>query len=288
MRGGGGETSLNAVAMRNGTCAITYNWGDNYKYSQHPSSQVKGTMKVAQTPGSTRVYDRETKKLVPCTEELCGGVSGVFYDDIGWVNRAAYLAFGGWSAAVNNNIDDSRKQKIVDFFIYMNSPAISIETTIRPPDTPAERVTNADPFRRSHLETSAWVQRGYNETSTASYLSTVKQTFQSPNTVVDMRFAGAGRIGAALDEQMFAYLYKAVVERSLPENEAARHMERVKVADALTTMFREIIADENSKPETMIPVLQQYQMDLGIYSKYKGLNENNGTRIGTNSLLSHY
>jgi hypothetical protein len=273
MIGGGGAESIQIVAMNNGTCAMAYNWGDSYKASQHPDSLVKDTMKVAQTPGSTKVYNRATKKLEPCTEELCGGEAGVYHDDIGWVNRGAYLAWGGWSAAVNNNIDDDRKQRIVDFFIYMNSPKISIETAIQPLDTPAEKATGVDPFRSSHLDPSAWGSRGYDEATAGFYANTVKETFQNPNAVVDMRFAGADRIAAALDEQTYGYIYRAVVEKSLPESEEERHLERLKVADALTTMFREIIADEDGKPETLIPILQQYQIALGVYSEFRSLKE---------------
>ena len=39
------------------------------------------------------------------------------------------------------------------------------------------------------------------------------------------------------------------------------------MAESLASSFKSIIREENDKPETLIPVGVQYQLDLGIYSK---------------------
>jgi hypothetical protein len=78
--------------MTNGTCVLTYNWGDQFKQYLGNGSHLRGRFDVAPSPGSTLVLDRETQELVQCDSERCK--YGQNYEDIGWVNRAPYLAFG--------------------------------------------------------------------------------------------------------------------------------------------------------------------------------------------------
>lgn len=83
--------------INNGTCALSYNWGNTYVVHLNEGSiftKAGYELGVTRTPGSTRVLDRSTMKLVPCDSERCP--FGTNYEDIGWVNHAPYLAFGGW------------------------------------------------------------------------------------------------------------------------------------------------------------------------------------------------
>ena len=52
-------------------------------------------------PGSTRVLDWETGKLVDCTPEICPYA-------IDGVNHAPFAAFGGWSGAINASLRSRR------------------------------------------------------------------------------------------------------------------------------------------------------------------------------------
>ncbi|CAB9496911.1 Ephrin type-B receptor 3 (Fragment) [Seminavis robusta] len=274
--GGGDLASININAMNYGYCALTYNWGDSYKVSHtlEPPSQVAGLMKVAPTPGTTKVYNRKTKKLDPCNEENCGGLGGLYYDDIGWVNRASYLAFGGWSAAVNNNIDDSQKQRIIDFFVYMCSPEISTQAAVPLANASRLEGNGVNPFRASHVDVQKWVDQGYERSSAESYRAAVVDTLSSPNAAYDMRFAGADLIFSALEEEVYSYLERAILLDNLPDDEDERHLTRMEVAEKLEMRFREIILLENDKPETLVPVLEQYQRDLGIYKPPSDDNKN--------------
>jgi multiple sugar transport system substrate-binding protein len=83
--------------INDGTCAMTYNWGNTFVVHQNERSVFADPsfeLGVARTPGSTMVLDRTTMKLVPCDSERCP--FGTYYEDIGIVNEAPYLAFGGW------------------------------------------------------------------------------------------------------------------------------------------------------------------------------------------------
>ena len=115
----------NMFEITGGTCVLSYNWGNTYSiHLQEDTVFVngEGTLGVATTPGSTHVLDRETMKLVPCDEELCSS-GGIYYDDIGWVNRAPYLAFGGWCVRIAMSFfcgivlsDDFFLEKLLTFF----------------------------------------------------------------------------------------------------------------------------------------------------------------------------
>lgn len=78
--------------MTEGKCVLTYNWGDELKQYLSNDEFLKGRFGVAPTPGSHRILDRESGELVSCDNTTCK--YGAFYDDIGWVNHAPYLAFG--------------------------------------------------------------------------------------------------------------------------------------------------------------------------------------------------
>jgi multiple sugar transport system substrate-binding protein len=83
--------------MNKGECALTYNWGNTFVSHLRNGSVFREQgyeLGVTRTPGSTMVLDRDTMKLVPCDAQRCR--FGHYYEDIGWVNHAPYLAFGGW------------------------------------------------------------------------------------------------------------------------------------------------------------------------------------------------
>lgn len=98
---GPGDEFSDCVALNDrlidGSCVMTYNWGNTFSVHLNAGSVFNEDgyeLGVAPTPGSPVVLDRSTMKLVPCDEERCR--FGTYYEDIGWVNHAPYLAFGGW------------------------------------------------------------------------------------------------------------------------------------------------------------------------------------------------
>ena len=75
--------------MNDGSCVLTYNWGNTFKVylnegSVFTNDEYGAKMGVAPAPGSPRVLDRDTMKLVPCDQDRCKFAR--YYDDIGWVN----------------------------------------------------------------------------------------------------------------------------------------------------------------------------------------------------------
>jgi len=159
--GGAGDANNIKHFLTEGNCVLTYNWGDNYK--KHLSSTSKPGLRdnvgVSPTPGSTKVFDRESGKLVPCDADRCK--HGIKYDDIGIVNKAPYAAFGGWAAGVAGNVSPLRQRFAADFFAYASSPMRSNIGVIPEATLPVDEMNGQDPYRKSHFDLDEWVAKGF-------------------------------------------------------------------------------------------------------------------------------
>jgi multiple sugar transport system substrate-binding protein len=83
------------ISMDNEECVLSLFWGNTFLQAD----EIRGKLGIDKVPGSQKVLDRETGKLVTCNKDICP--NAVYYDDIGFVNYAPYAAFGGWSGAVS-------------------------------------------------------------------------------------------------------------------------------------------------------------------------------------------
>lgn len=148
-------------------------------------SKVGGLVGVARTPGSTHVLDRETGRLVQCDAERCK--HGEQYDDIGWVNRAPYAAFGGWAAAVAGNVSPMRKRFAADFFAYASSAQRSSIGVIPNATQDIGSFNGQDPYRKSHFDVKKWVENGYTAEGVETYKDTIISSLSSKNLAIDIR-----------------------------------------------------------------------------------------------------
>ena len=125
-------------------------------------------------PGSKKVLDRASGKLVDCTAEICPyAVDGV--------NHAPFAAFGGWSGGINAKADPKVKGAAYAFFSYMSQPAQSnIDVTIG--------ITGFNPYRTSQFATTDnWVKAGMSEDAAKNYLGAIQASLNSPNMILDLR-----------------------------------------------------------------------------------------------------
>lgn len=175
--------------MNDGSCVLTYSWGDLYKRSRAQGS-VLGDNKlgIAPTPGSQRVLDRRTGQLVPCTKDLCP--YGTFYDDLGWVNFAPYAANGGWGGAISSNADPVKQQVLVDFFLWASGRTQSTKYVIPNATLPIAEINGQDPWRKSHLDIEKWTRQGFDAELTKQYVETIFQNTQSKNVAIEIRKIG--------------------------------------------------------------------------------------------------
>lgn len=241
--------------MNAGQCAMTYMWGDSFARHLLEGSVIEGLLGIAPTPGVTKVLDRETKKLVQCTEEICP--YGETYDDIGRVNRAPYAAAGGWSVGVSSGVSPARQQAMAEFFGLVCGTEESIEDVI--PFAQGQLFTGTDPFRHSHFVIEKWVARGYPENTTREYQATIEKQLSSENTVLDVRFPEAFTFLSAMNDRIFAHLQAS-------ETKAMMQEERLSVASDINADWRKITRDYDSRDDTTLPLLSIYQKSLNVYN----------------------
>lgn len=121
-----------------GRCALSIDWGDIGTLAiDKTQSKVIDKVGAIVLPGSRKVLDRATGKLVACDAKTCPhAVNGV--------NRAPFAAFGGWSGGINASADAKVKDAAYEFFSYMSQPAQSnVDVTIG--------ITGFNPYRLSQF-----------------------------------------------------------------------------------------------------------------------------------------
>jgi multiple sugar transport system substrate-binding protein len=185
-----------------GRCALTLDWGDIGPLATDPkTSIVNGKVGSVITPGSTRVLDRNTGKLAPCTPQTCPHA-------INGVNHAPFGAFGGWSCAVNKGAQPRVKDAAYAFCSYLSQPEQSaLDVTIG--------ITGFNPYRRSHFPLEVWTTRcdlpacgaGMTKEMAESYIGAIRQSLVSPNMVLDLRIPqNAYYEGVVLDTALAEFL----------------------------------------------------------------------------------
>ena len=158
-----------------GRCALTMDWGDIGTLAIDPTiSQVNDKVGAVIIPGSRKVLDRKSGKLVDCDAKTCPHA-------IDGVNHAPFAAFGGWSGAVNKNKDQKVKDAAYAFLSYMSQPEqANVDVTIGR--------TGFNPYRTSQFENmELWEKAGMSEKAAQSYLGAIKDSLNSPNMVLDLR-----------------------------------------------------------------------------------------------------
>ncbi|GAB4516696.1 MAG: extracellular solute-binding protein [Anaerolineae bacterium] len=158
-----------------GRCALSIDWGDIGTLAIDPeTSKVIDKVGAIILPGSTKVLDRATGKLVDCNEETCPYA-------INGVNHAPYAAFGGWSGGINAAVDPKIKDAAYAFLSYMSQPAqANVDVTIGR--------TGFNPYRISQFENlDLWIKAGMSEQAAKDYLGAIKASLESPNMVLDLR-----------------------------------------------------------------------------------------------------
>ncbi len=193
-----------------GRCGLVIDWGDIGPLSIDPSgAAIKDKMGAAIMPGTTRVLDEATGKLVDCTPEICPNA-------IDGINFAPFAAFGGWSGLINAKADPKVKQAAYDFLSYVNQAAQSnVDVTIG--------WTGYNPYRNSQLEnTEPWIAAGFSPEFAENYLGAIKASLNSPNMASDIRIPGAQQYtGVVLDRELARFLSDEITAEEAVANIAA-------------------------------------------------------------------
>lgn len=243
--------------MSDGTCAMTYYWGDVYSRHLLEGSMLEGKIGTAPTPGVTKVLDPNgSGKLVDCTDEICP--YGKTYPDIGRVNLAPFAAAGGWSAGVAGGLSKERENAMAGFLSFVCGREESLKDVVI--EATGTLVTGADPFRKSHLEVETWVEYGYPRNASIQYLNTVSEAMNSPNTVLDARIP----TGLALKDAVFRTVYPHLVRS---KNEEITEEDRFALTADIEAQWTKIIEDFDKKSLSSggLPLKSIYQKSLNVY-----------------------
>src|SRR5437879_2003767 len=158
-----------------GRCALSMDWGDIGTLAIDPkTSKVQDKVGSIILPGSKKILDRATGKLVDCNSTNCpNAVDGI--------NHAPFAAFGGWSGAINAADDPKVKDAAYAFLSYVSQPAQSgVDVTIGK--------TGFNPYRISHFKNlDPWLKSGMSDTMAKNYLGAIQDSLNSPNMVLDLR-----------------------------------------------------------------------------------------------------
>ena len=196
--------------VTSGRCALMLDWGDIGPLSiDEKTSKIKDLVGASILPGSTKVLDWDTGKLVPCTAERCPYA-------IDGVNHAPFAAFGGWSGAINAKADPKVIEAAYKFLSYMSQAAQSNYDV-------TQGWTGYNPYRISQFENiEPWVKAGFSRESAENYLGAIGDSLNSPNMASDMRIPGTQRYqGTILDRELARYLANEVTaEQALANIEA--------------------------------------------------------------------
>jgi multiple sugar transport system substrate-binding protein len=158
-----------------GRCALSMDWGDIGTLAIDPAtSKVQDKVGAVILPGSKKVLDRASGKLVDCDATTCpNAVNGV--------NHAPFASFGGWSGAVNAKVDQKVQDAAYAFLAFVSAPEQSNkDVTIG--------ATGFNPYRTSQFsDNSLWLQAGMSEQAAKDYLGAIQASLQSPNMILDLR-----------------------------------------------------------------------------------------------------
>ena len=260
-----------------GQCALTINWGNQITgmLSGAADDGVPLEVGVAPTPGSQRILDRSTKKLVNCTSTTCP--FGVVYPDLGHVNVAPYAAFGGWAAGVNQNAAASKRRAAAHFLSYLSNSAQSLGDVL-----PNNRSSFAQPYRYSHVQTFNWVEGGDLSISQADLISDYTRATRhgfvdSKNAVLELRIPEASDVREILDDEVHLYLsaYEAFGRNLTDQHrvEVTHQMEeRIRTVlrlDELTEMQQQRRRFQRppqyDRDVDSFGVLERYQQSLNVF-----------------------
>ncbi len=155
-------------------------WGDIGPITIDPNvSVIQGLAGFGVTPGGDQYWDRATGEWV--TPE-----SGV--------NRAPFIAYGGWVISVA--ADSDVKEAALDLAAYLAGKDLAATLAVT-------GGTGVNPLRQSQFDNlDLWVNAGFDQASAEDYLDAVLKTIDDPNAVVDLRIPGAFEYFSVLDVQI--------------------------------------------------------------------------------------
>lgn len=161
-----------------GSVAMDIDWGDSGVNAADPeTSLVSGKVGSAMLPGSTRIWNDQTRQWDTYDEPV----------------RSPFMAFGGWQAAVPANSD--AVEAAWNFIEWLSSPQVSGQAVVTPQ-------SGINPYRYSHFKNfDRWLSI-FTPKEARMYLDTQLDSLNAPNVALDMRIPGYFAYTQALEVQL--------------------------------------------------------------------------------------
>lgn len=185
-----------------GVSVFNIDWGDVGPISYNPeASVIVGQTGFAPLPGGSEYWDSQADMWVTPEDG---------------VNRAPFIAFGGWIIGVA--ADSDVKEAALDFAAFMARPEL-VRQLATIPDT------GINPSRYSQLnieDVSMWVEAGFDEEGAVDYLSAILEGISHPNYVLDLRIRGSAEYLSVLDTEVARALVGEITPQEALDNVAAQ------------------------------------------------------------------
>lgn len=180
-----------------GVSVFNIDWGDVGPISYNPdASVIIGDTGYAVLPAADQYWDYEAGEWV---EE---------------VNRAPFIAFGGWIISVA--ADSDVKEAALDFAAFMADPEL-VKILAVTPDT------GINPARFSQFEDiDLWIGAGFDQEGAEDYLGAVLDTINDPNAVLDLRIRGSAEYLSILDVEISRAIAGEIGAQEALDNVAAQ------------------------------------------------------------------
>ena len=174
-----------------GQSVFGLDWGDVGPITIDPNASViQGLAGFGVTPGAEKYWDYTT---------------GAWVDAEGGVNKAPFIAYGGWVISVVGDTDV--QDAAFDYVKYLAGKDLAGTLAVT-------GGTGVNPLRQSQFDNlDLWTGAGFDEESAKDYLDAIKATIDDPNAIVDLRIPGAFEYFDALD----AGIAKAITGEADPQ-----------------------------------------------------------------------
>ncbi|KXZ43981.1 hypothetical protein GPECTOR_76g803 [Gonium pectorale] len=191
-----------------GQCLMTLNWGRQFKaLALQQNAPARGSVGIALTPGSHRVLDRASGKLIPAGQNSCRGA--VQLPAGNWACRAPMLAYGGTFGVLGLRNDATYQQLGFDFLAFLMSSPTQWDGVLDP-SSPVE------PVRSSMLKPEAGQVLdglgslvgfgGYTPSDAEAYLTALRAAFSHPNIAPELGAPGSFKLRFNMEVAIQSYL----------------------------------------------------------------------------------
>jgi multiple sugar transport system substrate-binding protein len=176
-----------------GTGTMCHWWADvGSNVYTSGDSLVQGKVGYSTLPGSPDVYNHATGQ----------------WDTLAEPNRAPYLAFLGWGLYVMKAAEEGGVADAAwDLIAHLSGRDISAWMSIYP--------SGMNPWRQSHFVADEWEISGFPVAEAEEYLTSIQDSYNHPNRIVDLRIPGVGQYWGAAEAE-----WTRAVSGQVPAQEA--------------------------------------------------------------------